>query len=172
MAVKATNKRKGFVKISEIPHVKNSFQEYWLYFVKGQSKIQNWFCRGHGHIAILTKDKNQWYIIDPWPTHLKFEPLPFDIDRDLPFELIDFFNAKECIYMKINPKKIKKIKYKWWHFFIPRLISCVSIVQYILGTKLKGATPYGVVKNLRKNRKKFEKNEVEKINFLPNFKED
>jgi len=137
------------IKISDISNVKNYFQNYWLFIIPSQSKILNWFCKGYGHIGVLTCDNKFWYLIDPQPSRLKINFLPFRKDDNFPIELAKFYNAKVCINLIIDIKQLKKTIYKWWHFFIPKFISCVSIVNYILGIKLKGMTPLGVAKYLK-----------------------
>lgn len=163
---------KKIVKITDILKVKDSLQKYWLYFIPGQSKVQNWFCNGLGHITILTRDKKQWYLIDPQPHRLKFEPLPFEIDENVPLELKKLINTNTCVFLLIDNKQIKQIKYKWWYFLLPRFVSCVAIVEYILGVKLKGATPWGVAKHLKKN---FDvgklKDPIKEVSFLPFLRE-
>lgn len=152
--------------------VKKNYQNYWLYFLPGDCKLQNWFCNNFGHIVILTCDKNQWYLIDPQPQRLKFEPLPFNIEKNVPRELMKLRRARTCIYLLIDNKQIKHLKYKWWHFLLPRFASCVSIVEYILGVKLKGVTPWGVAKHLKKNFDSGKlKEPIKEISFLPFLKE-
>lgn len=158
--------RQGIVKVLDILNVKDIYQQYWLYFVPGQSKIQNWFCKGYGHIAILTCDESQWYLIDPQPHRLKFEALPFKKTKNFPLELALFYKAKVCIKLTIDQKKIKRISYKWWYLFVPRFVSCVSIIQYILGIKLKGMTPYGVIKYLKIFDWKKSNGAIKKIEFI------
>jgi len=153
------------VKIS-ILEKKDSLRKYWLFIIPGQSKVQNWFCKGYGHIAVLTCDEDNWYLIDPQPAKLKFSILPFKKDSNLPIELAKFYNAKACIYLLIDSTKITRITYRWWHFFIPKFIGCVSLINYILGVKLKGMTPLGVVKHLKKLDYGKLKDPIKNIKFL------
>lgn len=157
---------KEIVKISDLFVVKNSLQEYWLYFIEGDSKVQNWFCKGCGHIVILTRDEIKWDLINPWPTQLKINLLPFEIDELLPHKLINCLNAKACVHLVVKPKEAKESHYKWWHFFLPRFVSCVSIVQYILGIKVKGKTPLGFLKMLKKLQVKGFTKPIQKLEFI------
>lgn len=156
-------------------NVDNILREYWLYFVPGQGKIQNWFCKGFGHIAILTHDKDYWFIIDPQPSQLKIELWPFkkSNNKDFPLILSKIYKSKTCIKLTIDQKEIKSVIYKWWYLFMPRFVSCVSIIEYILGIKLKGVTPRGVAKHLKINFDAGKvKNPIKQISFLPILKEN
>lgn len=161
-----TEKTDEIVKFSDIFSVNKSSCEYWLYFIKGDSKVQNWFCKDYGHIVILTRDELKWDLINPWPTQLKIDLLPFDINDNLPVQLINFLKAKACVHIVVRPRCATESQYKWWHFFLPRLVSCASIVKYILGIKLKGATPLGFVKHLKKLVKNGFKDPIKKLEFL------
>ena len=164
--------KEKIVKINDIFNVKKSLQKYWLYIVPGQSKVQNWFCKGCGHIAILTHDQRSWYLIDPQPAKLKIQVLPFEVSDDFPAPLAVFLKAKYCIELTIKIDEIIQPQYRWWYLFIPRFVSCVSIVSYLVGIKLKGITPLGAIKYLKKLNFGKVKDAIKDIKFIDFDMED
>jgi len=120
-------------------------------------------------VVILTKELNKWVFIDPTPWKLKITL------QDVKGSWIGFprtttkFKCMALIKITINLNKIekvKKIKYKWWHLFLPRIVSCVSIVEYVLGIKSNAYTPWGLAAYLKKIKDKCPIGVIEKITLI------
>ena len=131
----------------------NHLKTYWVFFRDGENWLQRWVLKkDFGHIFLLTKDKYNWIFIDPLPDFLNTIILSYRAEEDVPAKIVEMTGAR---FVLINVEKdiTRKQKIRPVAAFIPRFVSCVGIVKYILGLRSRAITPYGLYKELLKKER-------------------
>lgn len=126
---------------------------YWVFFRDGDNWFQRWFLKkDFGHIFLLTKDKYNWILIDPLPDFLNTTVLSYRVDEDVPGKISKMTQAK-CVLITVDKDITGRQKFRPAMALIPRFVSCVGIVKYILGLRSNALTPYGLYKELLKKER-------------------
>ena len=97
--------------------------EYWLIFKEGNHWVNKFFKKGFGHIAVLTKDRFNWVMIDPTVHNMGIEILDASIDNDVPKALA--ITKHKVIYVKTN----SMLKNSFLSLF--KRGNCVELVKMI-----------------------------------------
>lgn len=115
--------------------------EYWIVFKHSTHWTQRFLKAGFGHCYVLTKDKYNWYTIDPRTCRLELQILGYAVNDDVP----RIFKSQGCNVVKVMAYDVRKSRL---HFKSLAFINCVGIVKYVLGVKLLAFTPYQLYKKL------------------------
>lgn len=105
---------------------------YWLIFFDKPFYLSRFLKHGFAHIAVLTNIDGDWFSIDSNFKRLQIEKVK---------EGMVIFKHKKLIIKKKLTKK------KMWDLGI-YFLSCVTVVQYVLGIKIFALTPYSLFKKL------------------------
>jgi len=124
--------------------------KYWVIF-RSSSLWHQAYCKpGFGHCFLITKDDFNWTLIDPGTDRLNVKILDCPASFDLPSGII-LESEKEGQPIKVVEVDINEDRgYKlYFHsiFSLP-FLNCVNMVKYVLGSPLKGLTPYKLWKGL------------------------
>ncbi|KKN70264.1 hypothetical protein LCGC14_0432890 [marine sediment metagenome] len=129
-------------------------QDFWLIFNKGENFFAEFFMKkGFGHIGILTRDKFNWFLLDPTYTELKIDILPFKPEDNVPRILLNKFRTHKIIKLTMMKNLHVNGNIAILKVFFPRVVSCVSMVKYIVGLKNNALTPYQLFLKLIKMKK-------------------
>lgn len=141
---------------------------YWILFIRSKTFWKKFFYGDFSHIAILKNDGFNWIFIDPRPTEVHIEVLPFMGNEEVE-EIFKYF-AKDLKAVKVYIRKHKKTSVKISNFFIPTILSCVRATKYILGIKTAGVFPIGFYKQLAQAYKmqKYDDNVV--VNLIKEYR--
>jgi hypothetical protein len=126
---------------------KKIIEYYWILFIKSKTFWHKFFYGTYAHISLLKNDGFNWIHIDPRSNNLNINILPFEGDASIN-QIAKYFNVDmDAVKVFISPCD-KKFKLK--KTLIPRFITCVSAIKYILGMKVGGFFPDKFFKNLIK----------------------
>lgn len=114
--------------------------EYFLVFTDSSQWISEWLKPHFAHCYILQRDQYNWFVLNPERLHLRVEIAPVEATQDL----IKLWCKPTDTVLKLEFKpRHTTIRFGWFGVF-----SCVTLVRYLLGLKLKALTPYGLYRKL------------------------
>lgn len=123
-------------------------KEVWLVFRNGQHIFERFFKDGFGHVSLLFRGVTHWVLVSPNERSMDVIELPYKIEDNAPQWLA---NDKEMFFVvKVIYEQVV-VRTKIPRFFIG--FTCVSFAKYYLGYKDLSVTPYGLYKNLKKQKK-------------------
>jgi hypothetical protein len=113
---------------------------FWIVFTDSNHWTKRYLRPHFAHCYVVTRDDYNWLVINPEQYFLRTEIAPIPADQDL-------------ITMIVKPQEsVIKVdflpRYKEKHLGRFGLINCVSMTQYIIGTRIACLTPYGLFKSL------------------------
>lgn len=114
---------------------------YWLIFKPTYSWLGFFLHERFGHCLVCTKDNYNWLILDPKNSHLNWEIPAKSVNDDFPKEVTNIYKYP---IIKITMDNIFKEPPSWRFGFS----TCVTVVCYIMGLKIKALTPYKLYKKL------------------------
>jgi len=126
-------------------------KKYHVVFRDGENWFQRLFLKkGFGHIFLIQDiDSGERIVIDPLPEFLNIESMGRS-DVNIDAVMKELSKTIECKYIEVKVRKnfLKKQRFKVIPALVPRFVSCVGIIKYILGIKCRALTPYGLYKRL------------------------
>lgn len=114
--------------------------EYWLVFTTSTQWIREWLRPNFAHCYVLTRDKYNWLVLNPERLHLRAEIAPVAADQDL---ISMWCKPHETVVKLEFMPRHTTIRFGWGGLF-----SCVTLVRYLLGLRIKALTPFGLYKKL------------------------
>ena len=115
--------------------------DVWLVFKSAHGYWLNKFLkRGFGHVLFLTKDKYNWFYLDPHQLRLTYGISPYETSVNVPRLLRNegFTVVKITFFDRATHRKLR----------YSHLCTCVSFVKYAMGISIRCLTPYGLFKKL------------------------
>lgn len=119
--------------------------DYWIVFKSSPSFHQRFCKKGFGHCFILAKDEFNWVLINPGCDRFEVKILNCDTNYDL---IASIRRTRNFPIAKIEIDPTQRRVFHWSPILNLPFLNCVSMVKYVLGTPLRGRTPYGLWKHL------------------------
>lgn len=142
---------------------------YWLLFIRSKTFWQKFFYGDFSHISILKNDGFNWIFIDPRPSSLHIEILPFMGEEDIE-SIFKYFN-KDLKGVKVYTKKKRKLDSPpLFYSFIPKVINCVRATKYILGIKVSGIFPVNFYRQLARMYKEQDFNKQLLVDLIQEYR--
>lgn len=133
--------------------------EFWIVFSDSEDWIRYFLKQNFSHCYVLTKDKFNWMILNPERLYLRTEIAPYPADEDL----IKIFIKPHETVLKISFMP----RHTTTRFGICGMFSCVTLVRYLLGLRIKALTPYSLYKKLVKlDDKKMNKMRLSSVEII------
>ena len=114
--------------------------ECYVIFTKSEHWYQIFLKKDFGHLYLLMKDDFNWLVLNPRRLFLHWEILPIPASKDA-WKII---TSKSDHVIQINLHQRDNII----SFGIFGFRTCTTLVQYMLGLKLKCVTPWSLFKRL------------------------
>lgn len=115
-------------------------KEYWLIFKHSEHWSQTFLKKGFGHCYVVTRDKFEWYVLDPKSYGINVQILGYPLSDDVPRILKNRGHKVIKLIIKNTDKQ---------YFRLPRFVTCITLVKYFMCIKVFALTPYQLFKQLR-----------------------
>lgn len=114
-------------------------REYWVIFKEGDLLISKLLKKQFGHVVIMMRDHLNWVLVDPKVDRMHWQILPYEASNV-------YAPRQEFREATILHVKTASQTKKW--FMRLFLGNCTNFLQYMMGIKVGGWTPYGFYKKL------------------------